>query len=252
MSWYGPVGQQVYCEDTGRGDTVLLLPGWGGSIIEFSRLRYELATGFRVVAADMPGSGRSQPQPRHYSASYYMDDAQTLLSLLDELRVDLAHLVGFSDGGECALLMATLDPGRALSVVTWGAAGQVVATPEALDALARLLDDPIEPLKPLAAYLVEAYGADNARVMAESWAQALRAIVDSGGDVSRSRAALVDCPALLITGTYDPFCPPNLVREMADAIKRGEFLEAAGAGHDVHQSHPDWLVSTVVNWLGDH
>jgi pimeloyl-ACP methyl ester carboxylesterase len=56
----------------------------------------------------------------------------------------------------------------------------------------------------------------------------------------------------LITGTDDPFCPPSLVREMADAMTGGDFLEAPGAGHDVHQSHPDWLVSTVVDWLGDH
>jgi pimeloyl-ACP methyl ester carboxylesterase len=250
MSWYGPVGQQIYYKDSGRGETVLLLPGWGGSIIEFSRLRHDLAAGFRVVAVDLPGSGRSQP--RHCASTYYMDDARTLLSLLDELRVDVADLVGFIDGGEDALLMATLDPRRALSAVTWGAAGQIVAPLGVLDALARLVDDPIEPLKPLAAYLVDAYGADNARVMAESEAQALRAIVDSGGDVSRSRATLVTCPALLITGTYDPFCPPSLVREMADAILGGEFLEAPGAGHDVHQSHPDWLVSTVVGWLGDH
>jgi pimeloyl-ACP methyl ester carboxylesterase len=61
MSWYGPVGQQIYYEDTGRGDTVLLMPAWAGSIVELSRLRYELATGFRVVAADLQGSGRSQP-----------------------------------------------------------------------------------------------------------------------------------------------------------------------------------------------
>jgi pimeloyl-ACP methyl ester carboxylesterase len=115
-----------------------------------------------------------------------------------------------------------------------------------------VLDDPIEPLKTLAAYLVEVYGTDNARMVAESWTQALRAIVESGGDVSRSRAGLITCPALLMTGTYDPFCPPSLVREMADAIPGGQFLEAPGAGHDVHQSHPDWLVSTVVDWLGDH
>jgi valacyclovir hydrolase len=251
VSWYGPEGQQIYYEDTGHGDTVVLMPGWGGSIIELSHLRNELA-GFRVVALDLPGSGRSQPQPRHYSSSYYLDDARTLLSLLDELRVDVAHLVGFSDGGEEALLMAALDPSRALSVVTWGAAGQVVAPPEMLDALARLVDDPIDRLKPLAAYLVEAYGADNARVMAESFAAALRAIVDSGGDVSRSRACLIACPALLITGTFDQLCPPSLVREMADAIPGGEFLEASGAGHDVHQSHSDWLVSIVVDWLTDH
>lgn len=252
MTWFGLDGQQIYYEDSGRGDTVVLLPGWGGSIIEFNRLRNELAAGFRVVAVDLPGSGRSQPQPRHYASSYYIDDARTLISLLDELRVDVAHLVGFSDGGEEALLMAALDPGRGLSAVTWGAVGQVVATPAMLDALGELVDDPIEPLKPLAAYLTEAYGADNARVMAGSWSRALRAIIDSGGDVSRSRASLVTCPVLMITGTEDPFCPPSLVREMADSLPRGEFVEASGAGHDVHQSHPDWLISTVVDWLGDH
>ena len=251
MAWYGPDGQRIYYEDTGQGDAVLLLPGWGGSIIEFDRLRHELATGFRVIAADLPGSGRSQPQPRRYVSSFYADDARTFRGLLDDLGVDAAHLVGFSDGGEVALLMATLDPGRALSMVTWGAAGQVVAPPGSLGALERLVDEPTGPLTPLAAYLAEAYGADNARVMARSWAQALRAIIDSGGDVSRSRAGLATCPALLMVGTYDLFCPPSLVREMADALPGGSFLEL-GAGHDVHRSDPDWLISTVTDWVGDH
>jgi valacyclovir hydrolase len=252
MAWHGPDGLQVYYEETGRGDTVVLLPGWGGSIIELNRLRAELVSGFRVIAVDLPGSGRSQPQPRRYPSSYYRDDARRLLRLLDDLHVGGAHLVGFSDGGEVALLMAALEAGRALSVLTWGAAGQISASPDMLGRLGHLVDDPIDSLKALAAYLVEAYGADAARIMAASWAQALRGIVDEGGDISRSVAAVITCPALLITGTYDPFCPPSLVRDMADAIPRGEFLEAQGGAHDVHQSNASWLVSTVAGWLGDH
>jgi valacyclovir hydrolase len=252
MPWYGPDGQQLYYEDTGSGDTVVLLPGWGGSLIDLDHLRRELAAGFRVLAVDLPGSGRSQPQPRHYRASYYLDDAHALRGLLQGLGVDVAHLVGFSDGGEDALLMAALEPGRTLSTVTWGAAGQIVTTPDMLDGLARAVDEPVDPFKPLAAYLVEAYGADTARIMVKSWAQALRAIVDAGGDVSRSRASLITCPTLMITGTHDPFCPPSLVREMAAAIPRGEFVEAEGAGHDLHHSHGDWLASFVVDWLSRH
>ncbi|MFI7060113.1 alpha/beta fold hydrolase [Kribbella sp. NPDC050124] len=252
MAWHGPDGRQIYYEDTGRGDTVVLLPGWGGSITDLDRLRRDFASGFRVIAVDLPGSGRSQPQPRHYTASYYLDDARALLGLLDALEVEVAHFVGFSDGGENALLMAALEPGRALSAVTWGAAGQVVASPDMLDRLAHLVDEPIDALKALAAYLVEAHGVHNARLMAASWARALGAIIDAGGDVSRSRAKLITCPTLLITGTYDPFCPPGLLRDMADAIPRGEYREAPGAGHDVHLSHHGWLLATVVDWLGDH
>jgi valacyclovir hydrolase len=252
MPCYGPDGQQLYYEDTGSGDIVVLLPGWGGSVIDLNHLRRELASGFRVLAVDLPGSGRSQPQPRRYTASYYLDDARALLSLLDGLGVGVAHMVGFSDGGEDALLMAALDPSRILSTVTWGSAGQIVATPDMLDGLARVVDDPVDPFKPLAAYLVEAYGADSARIMVKSWAQALSAMIDAGGDVSRSRANLMTCPTLLITGTHDPFCPPSLVREMADAIPRGEFVEAEGAGHDLHHSHSDWLASIIVDWLSKH
>ncbi|MEV0273564.1 alpha/beta hydrolase [Hamadaea sp. NPDC050747] len=251
MSWYGPDGQQVYYEDTGQGDTVVLMPGWGSSVVDLNRLRDALAYGFRVIAVDLPGSGRSQPQPRHYPPTYYLDDAWLLLGLLDELHVEVAHLVGFSDGGEEALLMAALHPSRALSVLTWGAAGHIVASPEALDGLANLLTDPPDELKPLAAYLAEHYGVDQARIMARSWAEAMSAVIEAGGDVSRSRASGITCPALLIAGTYDPFCPPALVREMADALPRGTYLEAGG-GHDIHLSHARWLASTIVDWLSDH
>jgi pimeloyl-ACP methyl ester carboxylesterase len=252
MTWYGPDGHRIYYEDRGRGDAVVLLPGWGGSIIDLDRLRGELVFGFRVIAVDLPGSGRSQPQPRHYPSTYYLDDARILLGLLDELRVEVAHFVGFSDGGEEALLIAALQPARALSVLTWGAAGQVVASPRMLRGLAHLLDDPIDELKSLAAYLAEKYGVNEARIMASSWAQAFTVIIDAGGDISRSTAGRIACPALLITGTHDPFCPPSLVREMAEAIPRGAFLEAPGGGHDVHLSHGGWLVSTVAAWLTDH
>lgn len=253
MAWRTVREQRIHYESIGYGDAVLLLPGWAGSIIEFDRLRHELSEGFRVIAADLPGSGRSQPQPRDYASTFYAEDAHTFRALLDDLDAPAAHLVGFSDGGEVALLMAALEPRRALSVVTWGAAGQVIAPAAGqLDGIEGLIDDPIEPLADLAAYLVEAYGVDNARAMAKSWGAALRAIIDAGGDVSLSRAAEIRCAALLLTGTDDPVCPPSLVAAMADAIPRGTFREVPGAAHDVHRSHGSWLASTIAEWLGNH
>ena len=252
MAWHGTDGQQLYYEDSGRGDVVVLMPGWGGSVVDLDHLRRELEYGFRVIAVDLPGSGRSQPQPRRYGPSYYQDDARGLLGLLDALRVDVAHLVGFSDGGEEALLMAALEPHRALSVLTWGAAGTVEASEDQLTAVARAVDDPTQELRSLAAYLAEAYGPDGARVMTATWADAMRAIIEDGGDISRSLAPRITCPALLMTGTYDWLCPPDLVRAMAEVIPRGEFREAPEAGHAVHLSHHRWLASAAVGWLGDH
>lgn len=240
---------RIYYEDHGRGDAVVVMPGWAGSIVELNRLRHELADGFRVIAVDLPGCGRSQPQPRRYEPDFYLRDARLLLHLYEELDIEAAHLVGFSDGGECVLLMAALAPQRVLSLVTWGAAGRVVAAPEGFESL---MDSPPDLLGPLAAYLAMAYGPANAEAMAVSWAQALRGVIDAGGDLSRSRAGSITCPALLLTGTHDPYCPPSLVREMADAIPAGSFVEAHGAGHDIHRYDPDWLVATVADWIGGH
>jgi valacyclovir hydrolase len=252
MPWHGPDGQQVYYEDTGRGDAVVLMPGWSGNIIEFSRLRAGLSAGFRVLAIDLPGSGRSQPQPRHYTASYYHDDARALLGLLDALGIGSAHLAGFSDGGEEALLLAEMRPRLPLSVFTWGAAGRIEATGAELDAIAAVIDAPSGELTALAAYLAQAYGPDNARIMTRTWAAAMRDLIAAGGDISTAAAARIGCPVLLTTGTYDPHCPPDLVRELAGRIPRGEFREAPGAGHAVHQSHHDWLARQLGDWLAAH
>src|SRR5689334_16208763 len=107
MSLFNYADADVYYEASGAGDPVLLLPGWGGSIAELAPLREALAPKFRVIAADLPGSGKSGPQPRTFSPGYHEADARTFLALLDEIGASPAHLVGFSDGGEYALLMAS-------------------------------------------------------------------------------------------------------------------------------------------------
>ena len=250
MAWFEHSGGRIYYEDEGAGEAILLLPGWGGSIEEFTPLRQALARSYRVIAVDLPGSGRSGPQPREYTATYFQDDARSFIALLERLAVAPAHLIGFSDGGEYSLLMAALRPDIARSIVTWGAAGKLVEPmPGMLDAFFNLVDDPIEPMREFSEYLKAAYGEANARVMVQSESKALRAIIEAGGDISRSRAGEITCPALLITGEEDFLAPPPLVAETAAAIAHGEFIEVKGAGHDIHASHAEWLTQTVAKWL---
>jgi valacyclovir hydrolase len=259
MPWHGPDGARIYYEEAGRGEAVVLLPGWGGSIAELSPLRSAIADGFRVIALDLPGSGRSQPQPREYPVTYYHDDATALLDVLDALGVGPAHLAGFSDGGEEALLLAQRRPGLALSIFTWGAAGRIPEpAPGEFEALATAADEPDgEPAADgefagLASYLAAAYGVEGARIMLRSWAQAMAGIVAAGGDISWAGAGTIRCPAFLCTGSEDRHCPPELVRELAARIPRGEFREVVGAGHDVHRSRARWLTGQLTSWLAEH
>lgn len=251
MAWFEHGDARVYHEESGVGDPLLLLPGWGGSIEELAPLTAALATSYRVIAADLPGSGKSEPQPRTFTPSYFGDDAATLLAMLDALEARPAHLVGFSDGGECALLMAATRPEAVRSLVTWGAAGSLGTNIELADAMTRLIDDPIPPMVGFAEFLKAAHGEEHARIMTRSAGQSFRTIMEAGGDISRSRAGQITAPALLITGEHDFLATPQLVASMAAAIPNGTFMQADGASHPVHHEQPEWLVRTVVDWLGE-
>ncbi|MFN8584090.1 MAG: alpha/beta hydrolase [Dehalococcoidia bacterium] len=249
MSWFEHGEARVYYEESGVGEPLLLLPGWAGSIDELAHVRAALEGSYRVIAADLPGSGKSAPQPRTFTPRYLEEDANTFLALLGELGVASAHLVGFSDGGEYALLIAATRPEVARSVVTWGAAGSLGTNTQMADAMTALIDDPIPPMAGFADFLKAAYGEDNARIMTRSAGQAFRAIMEMGGDVSRSRAGRIKAPALLITGEHDFLATPDLVADMAAAIPNATFVQAEGASHPVHHEQPEWLTKTVVDWL---
>jgi len=250
-SGYSKTG--IYYEEIGSGDPVLLIPGWAGSTQDLRSIEDALAPRYRVIAADPPGSGRSRPQPRRYEPSYLRDDARAFLALVDELQARPVHVVGYSDGGEYALLMAQIDPKAVRSIVTWGAVGRIALSIDFLKSWAGIVDDPIPPLQDFSEYLKDAYGVENARVMITSHADALLTLVEAGGDLAWESAEAIRCPALLITGEQDLyFAPPSLVSDLAEAIPGAHFIQVAGVGHAVHQSRPDWLSETIIGWLGDH
>lgn len=246
MSYFDREGARLYYEDEGTGEPVLLIPGWGGSIAELAPIRQLLAQRYRVVAVDPPGSGKSGPQPRTYTAGYYRDDVPHFVALLEALGAAPAHLVGFSDGGEYELLLAALHPEKARSLAVWGAAGSLGSNPEMADLMTSVIDDPIPPMAGFSDYMKATYGEQNARIMTRSAGAAFRKMIEAGGDLSRPVAGQIRCPATLITGEHDFLATPALVADMARAIPAGEFVEVKGAGHPVHHEQPEKLMEIIA------
>jgi valacyclovir hydrolase len=254
MAWFEHGTSRIFYEEQGSGIPVLVLPGFSQGNEEFSHLREALVgAGYRIIAADLPGSGRSEPQPRTYTATYYEEDARSFAALLDHLATEPAHLVGFSDGAEVSLLMATLIPEGVRSVVVWGAAG-VINDPDGRmrDAMYNIIDHPIPPLKPLHDFLVATYGEASARVMTQSHVDALSDIIKGGGELSRSKADRITCPVLLISGEHDMFAAPELAAKLAARIPTAETLVVEGAEHNVYGERPEWLTQTIIDWVEKH
>jgi len=255
MAWFEFGEARINYEEMGSGTPVLMLPGWSMPIESFGGLPARLpAASYRVISADLPGSGRSLPQPRNYTVNYYEDDAAAFAALLQHLGAAPAHLIGFSDGGEDALLMAALTPAVARSVVTWGAGGQASDPSGQLrQVLFNLVDHPIPPMQGFRDNLVQMYGEANARANSQSLVRALGEIIDTrGGNLALGRASDITCPVLLITGEHDVFVPPALLAQMAAELRTVEMQVVPGAPHDVLNAAPEWTAETLLAWLGRH
>ena len=50
-------------EESGRGEPLLLMPGFSEGIPDLGEIHPELAKDYRVIAVALPGSGRSTPIP---------------------------------------------------------------------------------------------------------------------------------------------------------------------------------------------
>ncbi len=253
MAWFEADDARIYFEDEGSGPPVLLLPGFADTIGGHATLREALHGRYRVIAADLPGSGRSGPQPRDYQVGFYEKDGRAFLALLRHLGAVPAHVLGFSDGGEVALMMAALAPEATRSVFTWGAAGAVADPGGTISAaFGTVVDNPIPEFIGFRDYLIATYGEDVARASTRSFANAITAMVAAGGEIIGERAANIACPVMMVAGERDFIVPKALMDNLAIRIARAETREVEGAGHVVHQDRPDWIVDAASAWLAAH
>src|SRR5688572_6329656 len=94
---------ELYYEDTGQGEPLLLVPGLSGRGSFWVNQVTEFARDFRVVVHDHRGTARSTHSRIRYSVEQMADD---VLRLMDALGIETAHLVGHSTGGAIGQVLA--------------------------------------------------------------------------------------------------------------------------------------------------
>lgn len=103
----------------GTAAPVLLLHGGLGNSSYFGHLIPALRHhGYRVIAIDSRGHGRSTRSQQH--TTYHLM-AEDVIALLDRLKVPKVRLVGWSDGGVIGLDIAIHHPERLQSLFSFGA-----------------------------------------------------------------------------------------------------------------------------------
>ncbi|MDP1535601.1 MAG: alpha/beta hydrolase [Burkholderiales bacterium] len=117
-------GVKIRYIDTGKGEAIVLLHG-GTSNLESWTSRGvvdNLAKDFRVIAFDARGHGKSDSP--HDPAAYGRQQALDVVRILDALKIDRAHIIGFSLGSSTVAQLLTLHPERFLTGVQVAGAGR--------------------------------------------------------------------------------------------------------------------------------
>jgi len=96
-------GIEIYYEEYGCGKPLLLIHGLGSSCRDWELQLPAFQEGFRVIALDLRGHGRSGKPPGSYSMDQFAGDAAHLLKALDAFP---SHVLGISLGGMVAFQLA--------------------------------------------------------------------------------------------------------------------------------------------------
>jgi pimeloyl-ACP methyl ester carboxylesterase len=110
-------GVSLHVEDYGSGTPVLLIHGWPDSAhLWRHQIPFLTGHGFRVIAPDLRGMGRSgrPPEVADYALANAVGD---MAGILDALTIEAAHVVGHDWGAAVAWLTATFLPDRVSKLV---------------------------------------------------------------------------------------------------------------------------------------
>ena len=249
-------GVRIRYLDVGAGPPVVLVHGFTGDI-ERSWTNTGVVEGlkrdYRVIAFDLRGHGHSD---KPHDPRAYDELGLDVIRLLDHLRIERAHAVGYSLGGIIVLRLLTTHPQRFMSAVVGGAAyrrSRGKDADEATEAAARDIEGgvyralivstaPTDEPPPAE----EAIRARSREIAASSDVQAHAALMRARRAllVSDAEMAAVKVPTLAVVGAVDPALPR--VQAMR---KRWPLLEVEvvpGAAHPtVHERglprHPAFL-----------
>jgi len=187
---------------------------------------------YEVIAPTLRGYGLSEPKPRDFPPRFYDRDAADVMAFMDALGIRQAHLIGYSDGGETALICAGTHPQRFVSVACWGAVGYFGPS---MRAIAQRMIPGSAWLKPDE---MARHGIINADAFAQQWVRSTIQMIDSGGDVSRHLAPNITAPLLMMLGKRDHLNPKEFASNFLAHAKHGQ-LKMFDAGHALHDEQTE-------------
>lgn len=254
---------ELYVEQHGTGPDVLLIAGLGDTVEVWESQIDALSDRFRLTTFDNRGVGRTSAPVDSISIEAWVRDTA---AVVEALRLDRPHVMGFSGGGVIGQHLALERPDLVRSLVLCGSFG---ASDELLqrrfDSWLALADASESPEAFLRHFLSSVYTrAAHADGRVDAWIDEFLAFPHPMSDEAfaasldalRSHDVLdrlpsLDVPALVIHGSDDANSPLSHGRDLAARIPGAELVVMDGQGHQPFQEVPEAYNALVAGfWEG--
>jgi len=250
-------GVKLWFTDTGGSGIpfVLLHANTGNSEIWENQIGAFARAGYRVIAFDRRGWGKSLADPA--SGPQPGTIAGDLDALGDHLKLDKFHLLGVAGGGFAALDYAAWRPQRLRGLVIGASTGQI-ADREIADFAARIEIPGIRQLPPVYLEVSPSYrganleGTKRWREIEEHSRQAGAPNQPLRTPNTFAKIATITAPTLVIAADADLLAPPALMRVWAAHIKDHEWAVVPDAGHAMAWERPEVFNELVLGFVGRH
>ena len=218
--------------EKGQGEPLILLHGNGENCDYFAGQIDVFAQQYHVYALDTRGHGKTPRGDAPFTIRQFADD---LLAFMDAHDIDKAHILGFSDGGNIAMIFAMKYPDRVLRLILNGAN---------LDA---------KGVKPSIQIPIE-IGYRFAKVFAKKSEEArkhaeLLGLMVNDPNVRPEELAAIKAKTLVIAGTKD-MIKESQTRLIARSILDAKLVILEG-NHFIANKCPEAFNRAVLSFLGN-
>lgn len=212
----------MYCETYGKGKPLLMIHGNGGSIEAFSKNIPYFSKHYNVIAADSRAQGKTTDNRDSLSFEMMADD---FAALLTKLKIDSAYVLGWSDGGITAILMAMRHPTKVIKFAATGA---------------NVTADSTAVIPSFWKEISAQYERDknNTRTSAKEkndWKLFMLDYVQP--NISWQQLHAIQCPALIIAGDRDLIAPQHTLSVFQN-IPNAQLWIMPNCGHGTLQDYP--------------
>lgn len=257
-------GVKIRYVTAGEGEPVVLIHGWmadssmwGRDPAGNTKLDTKDTDGFQLIALDCRGHGKSD-KPRE-KEKYGQEMAEDVVRLLDHLKIEKAHLIGYSSGAYIAGYVCAHHPERVRSVV-FGGQAPIFGTPAPNDfSECEIFAQAVADGKGLGPYLIAVTPSNQPKPTAEQAnsiakflykdkdveAFALAGLAFKQLAVSEEQLKKLEAPVLFIHGGEESDHVKSKVASARKILDRSEIKVIEGGTHITTLAKPEFGTAII-------